>query len=152
MIFLCLAGFHQYMYIILTCCYFPFVSLNITPNQIFTFESNLTIPSRCKEQDKHKYIVFVSTLPCMSLKPKEDHFCDYHLKVLKIFIIDFFWGFFKVQFTKTTNFSWAEKIVFFYWIVQGDCLKTGSGVKIAADEENGGNFNSFFIRTTSEKN
>lgn len=113
MIFLCLPRFHQYMYIILTCCYFPFVSLNITSNQIFTFESNLTIPSRCKEQDKHKYIVFVSTLPCMSLKPKDDHFCDYHLKVLKIFIIDFFWVFFLSTIYKNNKLFMSWKDCFF---------------------------------------
>lgn len=85
----------------------------------------------------------------MSSKPKDGLFCNYHLKVLK-FSLSTFLGFFEVQFTKTTIFSGADRIVFLLDCIRG-MFQDLVWCKIAADDTNGGHFNLFFPPTTSDK-
>lgn len=86
----------------------------------------------------------------MSSKPKDCLFCNYHLKVLK-FSLSTFLGFFEVQFTKTTIFSGADRIVFFLLDCTRGMFQDLVWGKIAADDTNGGHFNLFFPPTTSDK-
>lgn len=141
MIFMSFFGASQYIHLInsdrplfswfsskyhLTMPAFPFCIIKYNTNSNLYFRIKFNYTNSVQRTRLTQIYLFCFTHPCMSSKPKDGLFCNYHLKVLK-FSLSTFLGVFEVQFTKTTIFSGADRIVFFIGLYKGNVSRLGLG-------------------------